>query len=369
MLFRSRPPRPQPDVARPRRWARGLKTKLTLAACLAGTFLALHDRLPEILATPASTITTGNIPPHGDEPRVINAAHTFKAHDGVIEGLSFSGDGRLIVTTGADQTMKIWDAQTRNQNGAMILDKGKATSLNVRNNRAVTSHSDGSTIVWDLDSKRALHRFKRNDASVWSAIFAGSEDQVAAAGHDWTVALWQTSSEAAPVHVFEGHDNAVQALASEPSGHWLASGGADQTVKLWNLESRELKRTYRNHSDFITALALSNDGAMLAAGSLDGSIRLWSTSSNRPLKPITSHKAKVTSLAFSPDGEFLASAAEDGTVRLRGLKQTRVYWTMSGMERPAKTLAFSPDGRTLATGGSDGTVTLWTLPEPKVAQR
>ena len=364
---RSRP-RPQPDVSRPQRFSRILKTKVMLAACLGGAFFAFHDRLPEILATPASTITTGSLPAAG-ESRTINVAHAFKAHDGVIDGLSFSGDGRLIVTAGADQTLKIWDAQTYNQTGTLVLDKGAATSLNVRNNRAVTSHTDGSAIVWDLDSKRALFRFKRNDASVWSATFAGSEDQIATAGHDWTVALWQTSSQEAPAHVFQGHENAVQALASEPTGHWLVSGGADQTVKLWNLETQELRRTYRHHSDFISALAISGDGAMIAAASLDGAIRLWSTTSSRQVRPVTSHKARVTSVAFSPDGEFLASAAEDGSVRVRGLKHARVYWTMSGMERPAKTVAFSPDGRLLATGGSDGTVTLWTLPEPKLAQR
>ena len=365
-------PRPSPDVARRRFLSGKLMTKMIVAAGLSGAVIAFHDRVPQFLANQASLITTGAInttPAPGGEHDTVTETHAFKAHTGSIEGIGFSGDGRLMVTTGGDKTLKIWDSATRTLNGTLSLENGLATSLSVRNNRALTSHADGTSIVWDLDAKRRMFSFKRNDASIWAAAFLGSEDQIAAAGHDWIVALWQTSSQAAPAHVLEGHENAVQALATEPSGRWLASGGADKMVKLWDIEAGELKRTYRNHSDFISALALSHDGAMLAAASLDGAIRLWSTASNRPIRTLNNHSARVTSLVFSPSGDLLASAAEDGTVRVRGFKRSRTYLTMSGLERPAKTLAFSPDGRTLATGGNDGTVTLWSLPEPRVAQK
>ena len=363
-------PRPAPDVARRGIVSRGFLSKAVIAAGLAGAVFAYHDRLPQLLTQQANVIATGAIPaPATGEPHTVTEAHAFKAHSGAVEGVSFSGDGRLIVTTGADKVLKIWDAASRTQTGSLTLDKGSAASLAVRNNRALTAHADGSAIVWDLDAKRKLFTFKRNDASIWAAAFAGSEDQIATGSHDWTVALWQTSSEAAPVRVLDGHENAVQALASEPTGRWLASGGADKMVKLWDLEAGELRRTYRNHSDFVSALALTSDGTMMAAGSLDGAIRLWSTTSTRPLRTLNHHSARVTSIAFSPAGDLIASADDDGNVRVRGLKRARAYWSMTGLERPAKTLAFSPDGRTLATGGNDGTVTLWSLPEPKVAQR
>ncbi len=359
--------RPEPDVPRERRLTRGLRTKVIIAAGLAGALIAFQDKIPHLLVQPHGELTTGAIAPTLPERNIVKTA-SFKAHDGPVSGLSLSGDGRLIVTTSNDRTLRIWNRDNLKDAGAIYLDDGPPTSLSVRNNRALTTHSDGSTVLWDLDTRQRLYRFKRNDASVWAATFAGSEDRIASAGHDWTVALWETASELAPANLFQGHENAVQALASDPSGRWLASGSADKSVKLWDLETRQIKRTYRNHSDFVSALAISADTNLIAAASLDGSIKLWSTTTNRPQRTFTAHKARVTSIAFSANGELLASAAEDSTVRVRGIKRTRSYWTLNGLEQGARTVAFAPDGRSLITGGQDGIVTLWALPEPALAQ-
>jgi WD40 repeat protein len=360
--------RPAPSVKRGRWISRELKTKVIMAVAFASAGFIFQDQIPRLARPIPSTIATGSITGEAAE-RSIAQASEFRAHDGAIDGLSFSGDGRLLVTAGSDKTLKIWNAETKALQGAIPLDAGTATSLSVRNNRAVTSHADGTVAVYDLDSRSRLYSFKRNEATAWGAVFAGSEDRIAVAGHDTTVALWQTGSLSAPETLLEGHDNAVQALAADPSGRWLASGSADSTVKLWNLETREVRRTMRGRGESVSALSFAPDGSTLAAGNLDGSIKLWSATTGRALRTLSSHKARVTSIAFAASNDILASAAEDGTVRLRGLKRSRLYGALKDLGPGAKTLAFSNDGRTLLTGGLDGIVRLWTLPEPLLARR
>lgn len=363
----SKKPRPAPDVARKRRWAKGLPSKLIMAMSMASAIIVFRNDLPQFLNVPhTSNITTGTIARNEDG---LSPVGSFKAQDGVIERLALSGDGRLIVTAGNDRVLKIWFRETHAQAGSIYMDDGPITSLDVRNNRALTTHSDGSVNIWDLETQRRLYRFKRNDASIWSGAFVGSQDHFATAGHDWVVSLWETSTDATPVRVLQGHSNAVQALAVDRSGTWLASGGADKSVKLWNLETGEIRATYRNQSDYVSALAVTDDGAIIAAGTLDGAVRLWSKSTRRPLRSFNAHRARITALTFSPNGELLASAAEDGSVRVRGLKKARPYWTLSSLEHGARTLAFDAAGRQLITGGQDGVVTIWSLPVPALAQR
>jgi serine/threonine protein kinase len=366
--------RPAPSVKRHRIFSRELKTKIMLAVAFASAAVVFQDQLPRLMrhtgAHQQATITTGAITAApGRIERSIAQDVEFKAHDGAIDGLAFSGDGRLIVTTGGDRLLKIWNATSRTLVGAIPLEAGTATSLSVRNNRAVTSHADGSVAIFDLDRRTRLHTFKRNDASVWAAVFAGSEDRVAAAGHDWLVALWQTGTMSTPDAVLQGHDNAVQALAADPAGRWLASGSADSTVKLWNLENKELRRTLRGSGDFVSTLGFSPDGAILAAGSLDGSIKLWSAATGRSLRTIAGHTTRVTSVAFAAGGDVIASASEDGSVRLRSLKKSRLYGPLKSVGSGAKVVAFDRDGRALLTGGLDGIVRIWPMPEPMIARR
>ena len=363
--------KPAPDIVRKRSWTRGLKSKVAVAASLAAALFIFRDDIPRLLVPPGtSPIATGSIskqePP---APSGIVASARFKAHDGPLQAIALTGDGRLIVTAGEDRVLRVWNRDTRAPAGTIYMDDGPATSLSVRNHRGLTSHADGSVNVWDLDTQRRLYRFKRNEASVWAATFLGSEDRVAAAGHDWMATLWQTGSETTPARVLEGHESAVQAIASDAAGSWLVTGGADRTVKLWRLDDGQLRRSYRNLPDFVSALSFSGESGLFAAGTLDGSIRLYSTTHNRPLRIFNSHKARVTSLAFSPRGDLMASAAEDGSVRVRGVKSSRPYWTLTALQGGAKTLAFDAGSRQLLTGGQDGIVTLWSLPEPALAQR
>ena len=98
--------RPKPDVAR-RSLTRGLKTKLIIAAALAGVVFAFHDRIPRLLVVPGNAITTGAITTVASNPEpALTQAAEIKAHDGAIEGLSLSGDGRLIVTTSREPELQ-----------------------------------------------------------------------------------------------------------------------------------------------------------------------------------------------------------------------------------------------------------------------
>ncbi|MFT3732483.1 MAG: serine/threonine-protein kinase [Hyphomicrobium sp.] len=361
--------RPKPDVAR-RPFSRWLKTRLIIAAAIAGVVLAFHDRIPQFLASQKNAITTGTIlkPVATADPALTETAE-IKAYDGPVEELALSGDGHLIVTASHEPLLKVWSYDTRYQLGTIPLEDGPAVSLAVRNNRVVTGHANGAVAIYDLDTKQRLFRFKRNDATIWAVAFVASEDRIAAASHDWTVTLWETAFQDTPVAVLDGHENAVQALAVDPSGRWIASGGADRAIRIWSADTKDTRRLYRNNSDFISSLAFSGDGALLAAGSLDGTVKLLSMNSYRMQRTLSGHAARITSLAFSESGDLLASASEDGVVRVRSLKRWRTYLPLNGLGSGAKTVAFSNDGRTLLTGGQDGVIRLWSLPGAQLAQR
>ncbi len=355
-LVKARPPHrhmPRPVRSRGRRPWRPLAVKLLIGLGVASAAVAMQDKFPAVERRGGSTVLS--------QPAEPAPVIQLKGHSGTITGIAFAGDGKWIVSTGADGTIKVWGTASRALVRTLELDTGPATAIAAEGRRAVTGHRDGSVVLWDLETGDKLASYKRSDASIWSVAFTGDPERFAASSHDWTVMLFDARTRSAPVQVLEGHDSAVQALAYSPASHLLASGAADRTVKLWDPAVHRLIRTYRGHNDAVTAVSVTPDGRVLASASLDGAIRLWSTTSNRTHRILRGHRGRITALAFSPDGQLLVSAGDDGTVKLWEFRRGRSARNLHGHTGEVRSLSFAPDGRRLASAGSDGIVRLWEV--------
>jgi serine/threonine protein kinase len=342
--------------------------KLLVGVGVASAAVAMQDRFPQFesrgsaVTTGITTGTTNPVQPQAQAPVLVAPMAEIEAHRGSISGAAYTDDGRRIVTTGADGTMKVWDAAFRNLVRTIELDDGPATSLALSGARALTGHANGKVVLWDIDRAEKIATVQRNEANIWAVAFTGDADHFAAASHDWKIALWDARQTAAPLQVLEGHENAVQSLAYSRQQPLLASGSADKTVRVWNLDTLALKRSFRGPRDFVTSVAFSQNGKLLAAGALDGRIQIWSVLSSRRLRALNGHRGRIADIAFSPSGEQLASAGEDGTVRVWDLQRGRIVRALTGHVGGATAVAFAPDGQHLASAGVDGRVRLWAIP-------
>ena len=355
-LVKARPARryaPRPVRSYGRRSWRPLAVKLLIGLGVASAAVAMQDKFPAEERRGGSTVLS--------QPAELAPVIQLKGHSGTITGIAFAGDGKWIVSAGADGTIKVWGTASRALVRTLELDAGPATAIATEGRRAVTGHRDGSVVLWDLETGDKLASYKRSDASIWSVAFTGDPERFAASSHDWTVMLFDARARSAPVQVLEGHDSAVQALAYSPASHLLASGAADRTVKLWDPAVHRLIRTYRGHNDAVTAVSVTPDGRVLASASLDGAIRLWSTTSNRTHRILRGHRGRITALTFSPDGQLLVSAGDDGAVKLWEFRRGRSARNLHGHTGEVRSLSFAPDGRRLASAGSDGIVRLWEV--------
>ena len=359
-------PRPRPLKGSRRSWVPVL-FKLLVGVGVASAAVAMQDRFPRFESR-GSTVTSSQTVQQPPQPVLVTPIAEIEAHRGAVSGMGYSDDGRWIVTTGADATLKVWDATYHTLIRTIELDDGPATSLALYGARALTGHGNGKVVLWDLDRAEKVATVQRNDANIWAVAFAGDPNRFATASHDWKVTLWDARQAAAPLQVLDGHENSVQALAYSPQALLLASGGADKTVRLWDLSTLSLKRSYSGPRDSVTATAFSHNGKLLAGGALDGRIQVWSVLSSRRLRSLGGHKGRISDLAFSPTGTSLASAGEDGTVRLWDLSRGRIVRALPGHVGGATAVAFAPDGQHLASAGENGRVRLWALPLAQLAK-
>jgi WD40 repeat protein len=203
------------------------------------------------------------------------------------------------------------------------------------------------------------------NAEVRGLAFSSDGEQLASAGGDGWVTIWNSRTGEAARPPFLAHEGAVVSVAFHPEGTYLASRGEDKKVKVWDLAATrevEFDGPVDVGRDFGMAhtVAFSPNGNLLATGS-DGTVKVWDWKNGQLLHRLAGYEKDAISVAFSRDGRRLASASNGENVKHWDLERGgQLLRTFPPAHRhPVGALAFSPDGERLADANFNRCVYLW----------
>jgi WD40 repeat protein len=281
---------------------------------------------------------------------------TFAAHEGVVNAITASGDGRLVsVTPAVTSTVRVWEPDTGN---CLLTIQEKDLLFSVdfsRDGSRIAAGGRGGVRVWDA---RTGHRLlTQGEPERFVNRIAFSPDGTRIAGAEGTnLKVWDARSGQL-LHTLVGHRTQVMAVAFSPDGHRLVSGGWDG-VKVWDLRTAPgpLVRKWISQA---TALSLSPDGSRAAVCSPHNSFTVFDTRSGAQLLRID---ARALRLAYSPDGSRLIGSDQraDRNVRVWDAHKGKVLLELEGHKLGAFGVAFSPGGeRIVSSGTQDRTVKVW----------
>jgi WD40 repeat protein len=266
----------------------------------------------------------------------------------------FSPDGRTIAG-GPDHRVTLWDAKTGGvqgtfgdpepaEIGAMAFSPGGHwLAVGVGGAYNFTVDAPQKVMVYDVAHCNE-HRTFATPTQVSAVAFSADGKLMAAAGHNGTVWLWDTSSWD-EIARWQGPANArYSSILFVPSGRpgeagqQLVTGSTSGRIDLWDVRTRALTRQMHRHISPVSVMALSPDGRTLATASWDGSIKLWDSGTGRELRTLSRESKWMYSLAFSPDGNTLASGGLCTVLRLWEASSTeRVTADLAELELHAKT--------------------------------
>jgi len=217
---------------------------------------------------------------------------------------------------------------------------------------------DHYTCLYDIKQQRFIEHLDDHTDWVRTAKFSPDGSQLATAGNDRKLLLWNNNSWSRPA-IRQRHPSAIIECAFSNDGKKLATVGFESTLRIYNTQTGKSVKQLQCPCPDNHAVAFSNDGQLIAAGGRCGTIRVWDLASGRMKTQFKAHKKRIRSIDFTAEGKIV-TASDDQSIRVTDLENTQAPQTLPRLASKLYSTALLSDGM-LAIGGSDNQIHVWQL--------
>lgn len=305
-----------------------------------------------------------------------------REHVGYIFAATFSPDGKLLIASGWDSRIVIWDFPRRQVKAVLPGHIGGVRSVAVSpdGHMLASAGLDDEVRIWDLD-RGWPSGIRRGHRDQWiESVCFSADGQILMSTSGDEIKLWSVQERRADLLDTQ---QAFANLALSPDAKWLVTQAFEksQPAQVWNVATGSKRFELAPVNHLSDRPRFSPDGKWLALGGEDRKVRLWKTDTwgsehpKREPELVLTNEFESNYTAFSPDSRILAVAGisflpEDASHATNRL----AFWDFASRQpldilpgagagvdenAAAASVEFSKDGRWLAIGFRDGTVHLW----------
>jgi WD40 repeat protein len=301
----------------------------------------------------------------------------FDGHTNVITRLLCSPDGRWLISSSNDHTIRFWDMDAAAaKKGTIVLNARAIAEAAEKKKKAPPAPLEAPVELLEASKVWTGHRD-------WVVAMSLSRDgQTLASGDEkGEVIIWDVAAGAERKRwKVKGW---VWALALAPDAEALAvseriplvfDSGRYSAMKIWSpLGEMKIDLSKTVEKQMTSSARYSPDGKTLALGrggeadGLSGKVTLLDAETGKVRKELTpGHLNGLTDMAFHPEEKWLASAGRDTQVRIWDIESGKLLKEL-GQSRGGQSkdwihaVAFSPNGHWLAAADMAGMVHVYRI--------
>ena len=283
-------------------------------------------------------------------------------HTGTVRSVEFSADGAKVLSASDDLTARVWNADG---SGTPVVLSGhtdivRSARFSPDGRQVVTASDDKTARVWRADGSAAPVVLRGHRGFVKNAVFDADGQRVLTASDDHTARVWRADGSGAPV-VLGGHTETVRSAVFSPDGRRVLTASDDRSARVWNADGGDTLLVLRGHSGYVISAGFSADGQRIVTAADDNTARVWNADGSGPPVVLGGHTGRVWSARFSANGRQVLTASSDATARLWDADGREPPIIFKGHSSAVRNAAFSPDGLHFVTASDDGTARVWQL--------
>ncbi|MFC1805391.1 hypothetical protein ACFL09_00225, partial [Planctomycetota bacterium] len=284
----------------------------------------------------------------------------LRGHEDTVTSVTYSFDGRWVMSGSVDHTVRVWDARTGAEVRCLRGHEDTVTSVTYSfDGRWVMSGSVDHTVrVWDARTGAEVRCLRGHEDTVTSVVCSPNGLWTVTGSRDGTVRAW-TVHTGTQRRCLLGKANEIGDVSVSPDGRRIAAAASRSSLIVWGAASgAELLRFGMYDEDeaiyfgsHFTSVAYCSGGRRLVSGDGENRVRIWDAYTGEELHRLRGHEEHVCSVAISPNGQLIASASYDQTVRLWNTEGDEAAPVIDGLHMwKDRTIVYTPDARHIITG-------------------
>ena len=247
---------------------------------------------------------------------------TLKGHPQNAYALAWSADGAWIASGDESARIFIWDARTgqkikeyrTHQRGVQAL------SFNFPRTLLISTGRDDVVKVWDLLSPRGreMLNIPGDGANFYGAKFIGKTDDFGVGILSYGARVYRARTGKVTGFMTGHNKQGVQDITFNPGGTLALTAGRDGKATLWNVKTRQPVGSLAGHDGWLFHVRFSPNGTLAASSADDRTVRIWQSKALAPVATVPG-ASFGSPIAWTADGKYLVTVNVDEFVQIHAV--------------------------------------------------
>jgi len=286
---------------------------------------------------------------------------TFRGHKARVESVEFSSDGKYIVSGSYDKTIKYWNVET-GQEIKTFSGHDDCNNLSVCPEKYFLFYGNNTIELYDIKTGAEIGIIEYEDYC--HGVNCSPNGKYVVSEHLKGMQIWN-SKTGQEITRLKRNVNADISFSQDEK--YIASYSKNQII-IWDIETGQKIRTFLGHNSYVNSVVFSSNGKNIVSASSDKTVKLWNIETGQEITTLMRHHGSVKKAFFHQDEKYIVSVSRDARKKYSS-KDIITLWDIETGQKiksfsggnVVNSVVFSADGKFMASGEESGSIKIWDI--------